>query len=411
MKPRIALVVPYLAGGGGVPAVARFLKDVVLRSNEFELQIVSMSTSNVDSDSVRIAAPASWLRGACTTHGTWEGLPFVNVGVIASEFEFQRYRPRRALTEALVGCDLIQVVCGSPAYANAVIGLGRPVALQVATRARVERRLRDASPKNLLGWWRKAMTEMTDKFDDRALRMVDAIQVENSWMLEYVRELNDGRSVDLRYAPPGVDACFFHPPPNRFSNSYECRYILSVGRFDDERKNVGLLLEAYYIMRQTMDNPPSLKLVGTGDPGPTFWKRVQEFGLKTFVSFHLSPTREDLVGYYQNAVCFALSSDEEGFGVVVIESMACGVPVVATRCGGPDGIISDGTNGYLVSVGDSAMMADRLRRLSEDTAANCLMGMESRRAVESRFAQEVTGEAFLDTYRKLLGRKTMAENY
>ena len=62
------------------------------------------------------------------------------------------------------------------------------------------------------GWWRKGMTVITDRLDDRALRSVDAIQVENPWMLDYAREINRGRSdVDIRYAPPGVDAKLFLP--------------------------------------------------------------------------------------------------------------------------------------------------------------------------------------------------------
>jgi glycosyltransferase involved in cell wall biosynthesis len=45
---------------------------------------------------------------------------------------------------------------------------------------------------------------------------------------------------------------------------------------------------------------------------------------------------------------FALSSDEEGLGIVILEAMACAIPVVATKCGGPDGIITDGKDGYLI---------------------------------------------------------------
>ena len=205
-RPRIGIVVPALAAGGGVPAVARFVMAAAQRDGGFDIELISLSSSSRDAASVRLASPASWLAGVGSSPVEWEGRTVSQIGVFGAELEFQRYRPRRALTQALARCDLIQVVCGAPAWANAVIGLGKPVALQVATRARVERRQRDSQPAGLAGWWRKAMTEVTDRLDGRALLGADAIQVENPWMLQYARDINAGRDVDLRYAPPGVDA-------------------------------------------------------------------------------------------------------------------------------------------------------------------------------------------------------------
>lgn len=243
---KIGLVVSSLMQGGGVPAVARFLKDMILRSGRYELKLVSRATSANDPCNAGIARPASWRLGAAVSHGAWEGLPFVHVGAVAGELEFQRYRSRSALEDTVSDCDIVQEVCGSPAWAYAVCGLGKPVSVQCATRARVGRRRRDASPDGLVGWWRKAMTEITNRIDDRALRTADAIQVENPWMYEYARELNKGREVDLRCAPPGLDAKTFCPAGER--ELARDPYLLCVGRLDDPRKNIGLLLAAYALI-------------------------------------------------------------------------------------------------------------------------------------------------------------------
>src|SRR5882762_375403 len=141
----IGLVVPALELSGGVPAVAAFICRAALRADRFDIQLISLSSSAVDDLSVAITRPGSWLTGVQSADGVWGGRPFVRIGAFASELEFQRYRPRTALTNVLSCCDLIQVVCGSPAWANAVIGLSKPVALQVATQARLDRRLRDAN--------------------------------------------------------------------------------------------------------------------------------------------------------------------------------------------------------------------------------------------------------------------------
>src|SRR5882757_6625230 len=117
-RRRMALVVPALELSGGVPAVAEFVCRTALRADRFDIQLISLSTSAVDNLSVGITRPSSWLTGVQLAGGVWAGRPFVRIGAFASELEFQRYRPRRALTNVLSCCDLIQVVCGSPAWAN-----------------------------------------------------------------------------------------------------------------------------------------------------------------------------------------------------------------------------------------------------------------------------------------------------
>ena len=242
-RPLIGLVVPSLANGGGVPSVARFIKDTAFRTRRYDIKTVSLSTSSSDPCSLNILHPRTWIRGAAAVDGTWEQLPFTHVGAIGGELEFQRYRSRKILANALRECDLLQVVCGSPAWANSVLGQGKPVSLQVATRARVERRMRDQRPYTVGGLWRKLMTEFTDGLDDRALRRVDAIQVENPWMLDYAKGLNVHRDVDIRYAPPGIDTDLFRPLGRR--DPFRDPYVLCVARLNDPRKKISLLLNAY----------------------------------------------------------------------------------------------------------------------------------------------------------------------
>jgi glycosyltransferase involved in cell wall biosynthesis len=402
-RTRLALVVPALTGGGGVPSVARFVMAAAARDGGFDVQLVSLASASADPSSVRLAAPATWRGGVRTREVDWEGHRALEVGVLGAELEFQRYRPRATLTRVLADADIVQVVAGSPAWANAVVGIGKPVALQVATRARVERRLRDASPDGLRGWWRKAMTGVTDRMDDRALQRVDAIQVENPWMLDYARALNAGREVDLRYAPPGVDAGLFHPLDRR--SLADDPYVLCVGRLDDPRKNVGLLLEAFACMPEELRARARLVLAGASGPGDAFWSRARALGLDGRVEYVASPDMAALVRLYQQAAVFALASDEEGFGVVLAEAMACAVPVVSTRSGGPDGIITEGHDGFLVALDDAAGMARQLQHLLEDRESNLRMGDNARRTVEARYDERVAGAVFVDMWHRLAARR------
>ena len=405
-RPTIGLVVPDLGQGGGVPAVARFVKDAILRSGTYDLHLVSLSTTANDPYSVRLFAPLTWAHGVATARGAWEMLPYSEVGAMLGEFEFQRYRPRAALTRVLADCDLIQVVSGSPAWANAVTGLGKPVSLHVATRARVERRQRDHSPRGMIARWRKAMTGITDRLDDRALRRVDAIQVMNGWMLDYARRLNARRDIDIRLAPPGVNAEVFRPMQTRELTRE--RYILCVARLDDPRKNIGLLLEAYALLPETVKADVRLMLAGTSGPPASFWQRAEALGLRQRITYVAQPDPAALVVLYQRAAAFALPSDEEGFGVVLLEAMACGVPVVSTRSGGPDTIVTDGQDGFLVELNEAAPMADCLLRLLQDHALNAKMGHDARRTIETRFAEQIAGDVFVDVWGRLLANARKA---
>ncbi|HEY6940487.1 glycosyltransferase [Dokdonella sp.] len=396
---KLALVVPSLLDGGGVPAVARFVKDAALASGDCELRVVSLAMSSRDPCNVCLTRPASWLRGVGFTPGEWEGLPVRHVGAVLGEFEFQRYRPRAALARALAGCDAIQVVAGSPAWANAVFGLGAPVSIHVATRALVERRRRDADPHGALARWRRAMTRVTDRLDDLALQRADAIQVMNPAMLAHAHGLVGERGIDIRLAPPGVDAAYFRPMDERRPGDGPT--ILCVGRLADPRKNIELLLEAFAVLRTLVDAATRLVLAGSSAPPARFWRRVEDLGIGEQVHFFERPDRATLARLYRTASVFALPSDEEGFGMVLLEAMASGVPVVATRCGGPEGIVTDAEDGFLVPRGDAAAMARRLALLLSDPQRNVAMGRSARSTVERRFEQRIAAATFVDVWQRL----------
>ncbi|MBM9520467.1 glycosyltransferase family 4 protein [Desulforhopalus vacuolatus] len=397
---KLSLVVPSLMKGGGVPSVARFVRDTALNSGKYDLNIISLCMSSREDTSLQITNPRTWIRGAAKKTGEWEGLPYTHVGANLGELEFQRYRKRNVLTDALRGSDIIQVVCGSPAWANAVVGLDIPVALQVATRAKVERRMRDANPKSVIHWFRKLMTEITDRLDAQALCSVDAIQVENQWMFEYAKKLNEYRQIDLRYAPPGVDGDIFHPLKTR--DLAKCSYILCVGRLSDPRKNVTLLLHAYARLSHKLRDHVHLVLAGSSAPDVSFWKKVETMGFRDHIKFVEKPSLDELVSLYQNASVFVLPSDEEGLGVVILEAMACAVPVVSTKSGGPDGIILDGENGYLVPLNTPEKMADRISFLLENYSLNIEMGWKARKSIEKRYDKRIAGDVFVEMWDRLV---------
>ncbi len=82
--------------------------------------------------------------------------------------------------------------------------------------------------------------------------------------------------------------------------------------------------------------------------------------------FHRLPPLEKIREIYSRSLVWFLGSYSEGFGLPVLEAMACGCAVVSTSCGGPQDIIKDGENGFLVKVGDVKQIVNRVKELLDD---------------------------------------------
>ncbi len=379
--------------------MARFVLAGIRRRPDFDVRIISLATSSRDPASLLLTRPSTWLRGARAVPLTAHGEDYVHVGAVLGEIEVMRLSPRAVLADLVRGCDLIQVVAGVPSWISPVIGLGIPVVANVATLTDVERRRPLAVARGAKKVWRKLMTRLVARIEERVLRQVDAVMIMNSWMEAHCAARLPGGAACVQYGPPGLDNEQLRPLPTRDPAG---GYILSVGRLGDPRKNVGLLLEAYAVATAGLASPPDLVLAGVGTLPQPFWDRVDALGLSSRVRHIANPEANELSELYRHAQTFALASDEEGFGIVVIEAMACGIPVVSTRSGGPDGIITEGKEGFLVDRDDVGALAARLRLLGEDTALNLAMGRCGLSTVEARYTMQAATDAYLAVYDKLL---------
>lgn len=112
--------------------------------------------------------------------------------------------------------------------------------------------------------------------------------------------------------------------------------------------------------------------------------------------------REDVAALLREMDVFVLPSLAEGISNTVLEAMATGLPVVATRTGGNPELVDDGVNGLLVPVGDAATLADALYRLVSDDDLRQAMGASSRQRIDSQFDWSRTVDRYLSVYDSLL---------
>jgi glycosyltransferase involved in cell wall biosynthesis len=150
-------------------------------------------------------------------------------------------------------------------------------------------------------------------------------------------------------------------------------------------------------LKEKLSSLPRLYLVGEA-PSQSARELLDQLQLGDVVHILGPKEPEALAELYQQALCFALSSDEEGLGIVILEAMASGLPVVSTACGGPTSSVVDGTTGFLTPVGDAVALADALQRLIEDPDLARGMGEAGRIRAEKNFSLQVSGRPFLTAY-------------
>jgi glycosyltransferase involved in cell wall biosynthesis len=126
-------------------------------------------------------------------------------------------------------------------------------------------------------------------------------------------------------------------------------------------------------------------------------ERVRVLGLEDRVELLGSLPAERLQAEYQRAAVFVLPSAQETSPLVIAEAMAAGVPVVATRAGGVAHLVEEGQTGFLVDVGDTNALAQRLAKLLGDERGRRAFALAARRRAE-RFRPAAVAERVRAVY-------------
>ncbi len=137
----------------------------------------------------------------------------------------------------------------------------------------------------------------------------------------------------------------------------ENKNIIAVGRFSDPRKNFDMLMQAFNNIYEK-DNSIKLYIVGSKPEQ----KQIIKFSNQSFyknIIFTGNLNENELSQFYEIADLILITSYQEGLGLIGLEAMSYGIPVVATNCGGPKDFVIDGKNGFLVNINDYKNMAEK----------------------------------------------------
>jgi D-inositol-3-phosphate glycosyltransferase len=218
-----------------------------------------------------------------------------------------------------------------------------------------------------------------------------------------------GQLAPIRVIPGGVDLELFQPRPRLEARAAlgmpaEQKTLLFVGRIQ-RLKGLEVLLRAF---AQLSDLDARVLIVG-GQPTTTHETReitrlehlAERLGVAERVTFGGAVPHERLPLYYAAADVTVMPSSYESFGLVAVESLACGTPVVATRVGGLTSIVRDGETGFLIPWRDPALFADRLRTLLTTPGLQASLAERARPSVV-RYGWERIADAHLAVYDEVL---------
>jgi D-inositol-3-phosphate glycosyltransferase len=222
------------------------------------------------------------------------------------------------------------------------------------------------------------------------LRSADKIVAATPAELAQLQWLYEVRTEHVRIIPPGVDTTHFYPIPQDEAREFigaaaRDKILLFVGRIEP-LKGIESLLRSLGILRQrgALDRHNLCLAVIGGDAAAeeevmsAEMSRLQalraELGLHDLVTFLGKKSQGVLPYYYSAADLVVVPSHYESFGMVALEAMACGTPVVASQVGGLAFLVQDGVTGYHVPDQDAPALADRLELLLDSPETRARMG-------------------------------------
>ena len=192
--------------------------------------------------------------------------------------------------------------------------------------------------------------------------------------------------------------------PPRTSN-YQNKSVIAVGRYTYQ-KGFDLLIKAWELVNKAYPDW-QLHVYGGGDRR-SYQDQVNELGLQDSCFLHAASPR--IEEFYVESSIFAFSSRYEGFGMVLVEAMSCGIPTVSFDCPcGPKDIILDGEVGYLVECGDISSFAERMIYLITHDELRREMG-EKAKIHASQFKMEIIAQQWKNLFEISLTNNLKDEN-
>ncbi len=225
--------------------------------------------------------------------------------------------------------------------------------------------------KKVINWPVTAHAQMIDRRVVRNLRCATRI-LTNSYFTREIRLLRDG--IDSHVVYPGVDIDTFHP-----HSGADASYVLSAGSLS-LAKGHWLVIDALACIRPEIR--PKL-VIATPSDDMKRQAQLEQYAIQHGVLAEVTSARssQQMAQLYSNAMFLAFAPSMERLGLVALEAMACGIPVVGVREGGLRETVQEKVTGFLVER-DPMQFAAAIQRLIEDAGLRNDLGRQARQTIE-----------------------------
>jgi len=235
-------------------------------------------------------------------------------------------------------------------------------------------------------------------FQRRLSRLAAAVAVSPTVVEAHERYFH----TDWTHIPNGVDTAFFSPSaPHPLSVRRDVPSILFLGRFDP-RNGLASLIAAFKRVR-SRHRPVQLVVVGDGPLRGYYHRLAAGDPDITFVGAVLRERPE----YYANCSLYACPTTKASFGITLLESMACGTPIVCSDINGFRNVVAHEREALLVPCGNTEALADALVRLLDDEALRTRLGAAGRQGALA-YGWPRVSDTILGLYAQLLGARRLA---
>ncbi len=236
----------------------------------------------------------------------------------------------------------------------------------------------------------------------RIWRSADAVIANSQGLRELAQPVLPGKPIGV--IPNAIDGTVFSPNgavSHQGNGSAEVVRLLAVSRLIG-RKGLDDLLRAVALLK---DDRLALTLQGWGRDGDRLQALAVSLGIDRQVTFAGFKQRHLLPAVYRAADLFVLPSHSESCAMALLEAMACGLPVVATRVGGTVELVKEGVNGHLVPPGSPKALAEALARLIGDPALRRTMGQRNAQLIRQSYTWQAMASLYLEVYRQAIEQR------
>lgn len=329
---------------------------------------------------------------------SFNGMKGIAVDSLFGAFGHLTYKdPKKKWKETLDQFDLFFCVAGSAHPGMPLLKYKKPYAIWIATPYLDDRvdRVKDYS------FFQKLIEKITlpiaIKQEKRILRKAKKVLALSNYTrdkLEVYYRINAENMVVVPY-PIKTDV---FKPDNSDKKDKIIRVIFT-GRYNDKRKNISLLISAF---KKALEHEKNLELLLVGEkPGDMVLALMEDEQLKHKIRCIERLEKDELIKACQQSDIFALPSYQEGLCISALEAMSCGLPIISTRCGGPEQYVKNGENGFLVDNDNLPQFTEALIQLVSNDEMRRKFSKNARNHIEQLYSFKIIQEKFLNVLQDL----------